>query len=273
MADWSFETHTNRRLNVRTATLAIVVALLAPAANATVKMDPVDYKQGDTTLKGVVVYDDATTGKRPGVLVVHEWWGLNDYARSRAKMLAEAGYVAFAIDMFGGGRTTEHPKEAGEWAGALAANRETAAARFMAAYDLLKQNPRVDAERMAAIGYCMGGSVVLRMALDGADLDAVASFHGGLFPDPGTGPVKARILVCHGAADGFMTDEVVQTFQKNLAASGADYEFISFGGAKHSFTNPGADKRGIPGLEYNAAADRRSWAALMQFLGEMTAKQ
>ena len=195
---------------MKTLTLAIALGLLAHTAYGTVKMDPVSYQQGDTNLKGVVVYDDAVTGKRPGVMVVHEWWGLNDYARMRAKMLAEAGYVAFAIDMFGEGKTTEHPKEAGEWAGALAANKETAAARFNAAYDLFKKNPRVDPEHVAAIGYCMGGSVVLRMALNGADLDAVASFHGGLFPEAGTGPVKASILVCHGAADAFMPDDVVQ---------------------------------------------------------------
>ncbi len=252
--------------------IAIVIfagmGLMAQTAHGAIKMDPVEYKQGDTTLKGVIVYDDAAKEKRPGVMVVHEWWGLNEYARMRAKMIAEAGYIAFAIDMFGEGKTTEHPKEAGEWAGALAANKEMAKARFMAAYDLLKKNPRVNAEHIAAVGYCMGGSVVLRAALDGADLDAVASFHGGLFADPGTGPVKASILVCHGAADAFMPDDVVQAFQKNLAASGADYEFISFGGAKHSFTNPDADKRGIPGLEYNARADQRSWAALMEFLTE-----
>lgn len=248
---------------------AILAACLVSTARAEIKMDPVTYQEGTTTLKGFVVYDDATTGKRPGVVVVHEWWGLNDYPKERARMLAQNGYVAFVADMFGDGRTTEHPQEAGEWAGALAANKETARARFMAAYDLLRKNPRVDAERTAAIGYCMGGSVVLRMAFEGVDLDAVASFHGGLFADPATGPVKASILVCHGAADGFMTEDAVHLFQKNLAASGADYQFISYGGAKHAFTNPGADKRGIPGLAYDAAADRRSWAALLDFLGDV----
>lgn len=249
--------------------LAILMVCFASMARAEVKMDPVEYKHADTTLKGFVVYDDAVTGKRPGVIVVHEWWGINDYPKERARMLAQKGYVAFAADMFGDGKTTEHPQEAGEWAGALAANKDVAKARFMAAYDILKKDPRVAADRMAAIGYCMGGSVVLRMAFDGVDLDGVASFHGGLFPEPAAGPVKASILVCHGAADGFMPEDVVLQFQKNLAASGADYEFISYGGAKHSFTNPGADKRGIAGLEYNAAADRRSWAALLDFLGDV----
>jgi dienelactone hydrolase len=251
---------------VKSFWLTMLAACVFSTANAEVKVDPVEYRQGDTTLNGVIVYDDAAKDRRPGVMVVHEWWGLNDYARTRAKMLAELGYVAFAIDMFGEGKTTEHPAEAGEWAGALAANREVAAARFTAAHDLFKQNPRVDPERVAAVGYCMGGTVVLRMALDGADLDAVASFHGGLFPEPGKGPVKASILVCHGAADSFMPGEVVQQFQNNLAESGADYVFMSFGGAQHAFTNPDADKRGIPGLEYSAAADRRSWAMLKDFL-------
>jgi dienelactone hydrolase len=249
--------------------VAGILLLLSSAAQAAIKVDPVEYKQGDTTLKGVMVYDDALSGKRPGVMVVHEWWGLNDYARARARMLAERGYVAFAIDMFGGGKTTEHPQEAGEWSGALAANHDMAVARFMAAYDLFQKNARVDPTKIAAIGYCMGGSVVLGMALDGVDLKGVASFHGGLPQEPGKGPVKASILVCHGAADAFSSPEAIQKFQTILTDAGADWEFISYGGAKHSFTNPGADARGIPGLAYNAAADHRSWATLMDFLGEV----
>ena len=254
---------------MRVFCLTVLMACLFTPARADVKMDPVDYKQGDTTLKGFVVYDDAVSGKRPGVIVVHEWWGLNDYPKERAKMLAKKGYVAFVADMFGDGKTTEHPQEAGEWAGALASNQEVATARFMAAYDVLKKDARVDSARIAAIGYCMGGSVVLGMALNGADLKGVASFHGGLPSEPGKGPVKASILVCNGAADGFVPAEQVQRFQKILTDAGADWEFISYGGAKHSFTNPGADKRGIPGLAYNAAADRRSWATLLDFLGDV----
>lgn len=249
--------------------LILMSCLVAPPVRAEVKMDPVEYKAGDTTLKGFVVYDDAASGKRPGVIVVHEWWGINEYPKERARMLAKAGYVAFVADMYGDGKSTEHPEKAGEWAGALSANREVAKARFMAAYDLVKKDTRVDAERVAAVGYCMGGSVVLRMAFDGVDLDGVASFHGGLFPEPAAGAVKASILVCHGAADGFMPEEVVHVFQQNLAASGADYQFVLYGGAKHAFTNPGASQRGIDGLEYNAVADRRSWAALLAFLGDV----
>jgi len=254
---------------VRTLWTSLFVLFLAGAATAAVRVEPVEYKQGDVTLRGQIAYDDAVKGKRPGVLVVHEWWGLNDYAKMRAKMLAEAGYVAFAVDMYGEGKTTEHPQEAGEWATAIRTNQKVAGERFNAAYNLLKADARVDAAHIAAIGYCFGGSVVLTMAMNGADLDGVASFHGGLPTDPAPGKVTASILVCHGAADGFATEEQIATFQKNLADAGADWEFISYGGAKHSFTSPDADKRGIPGLAYNEKADKRSWATLMNFLQEV----
>jgi dienelactone hydrolase len=204
------------------------------------------------------------------VVVIHEWWGLTDYPKQRGKMLAENGYVAFVADMFGDGKTTEHPEQAGEWAGALGANQAMTTARFMAAYDQLKKNPRVDADHIAAIGYCMGGSVVIGAALNGVDLDGVASFHGGLPSEAGTGPIQASLLICTGAADGFIPPEQVQAFQAMLATTDADWELISYGGARHGFTNPGADTHGIPALAYNAAADRRSWAALMDFLADVT---
>jgi dienelactone hydrolase len=248
---------------------SLLVLCLAGAAVAAVQLEPVEYKQGDTTLRGQIAYDDAAKGKRPGVLVVHEWWGLNDYAKKRAKMLAEAGYVALAVDMYGEGKTTEHPQEAGEWATAIRMNQEVGAERFMAAYKLLEADARVDAERIAAIGYCFGGSVVLTMAMNGADLAGVASFHGGLPTEQAQGEIKASILVCHGAADAFATPDQVATFQKNLADAGADWQFIAYGGAKHSFTSPEADQRGIPGLAYDEKADKRSWATLMHFLKEV----
>jgi dienelactone hydrolase len=247
---------------------SLFLVSLAATAHAAVRMDPVDYKQGDTTLKGQIVYDDAAKGKRPAVIVVHEWWGLNDYAKMRAKMLAEAGYVAFAVDMFGDGKTTEHPDQAGEWSGAIRQNRQVGRDRFLAAYNLVKAHERVDGAHISAIGYCFGGSVVLDMALTGADLDAVVSFHGGLPTDPATGKVTARILVCHGAADSFTSAEQLATFQKNVTDAGADWELIVFAGAKHSFTNPGADKHGMPPLSYNEKADKRSWHAMLGFLAE-----
>lgn len=254
---------------MRTGWICAIALMFAVCARAAIRIEPVEYKQGDTTLRGQLAYDDAAKGKRPGVLVVHEWWGLNDYAKSRAKMLAEAGYVAFALDMFGEGKTTEHAEEAGKWATAVAQNRQVGIDRFNAAHELLKKNERVDANHIAAIGYCFGGGTVLTMALSGADLDGVASFHGSLPQEPAAGKVTASILVCHGAADSFISAEQVATFQKNLADAGADWEFISYSGAKHAFTNPDADKRGMPPLAYNAKADKRSWRALLEFLAEV----
>jgi len=255
---------------VKAILLSLLVAFLATNARAEIRLEPVQYKQGSTTLRGFIAYDDAVAGKRPGVIVVHEWWGLNDYTKMRARMLAEAGYVAFAADMYGDGKTTEHPKEAGEWSGAIAQNKQMATDRFNAAVAELKKSPRVDPNHIAAIGYCFGGSVVLGMAMAGADLDGVVSFHGGLPTDPATGKVTASILVCHGADDSFATPVQIETFQKTLAAAGADWEFVVYGNAKHSFTNPTADTHGIPNLAYNEKADKRSWKTALDFLAEVT---
>lgn len=253
----------------RIAILAAMFLVVASAAWAKIQSEEIDYKQGDTVLKGHLFYDDAATGKRPGILVVHEWWGVNDYAQKRAAMLAEAGYVTFALDMYGEGKTTSHPEEAGEWAGAVAANKETARARFLAARDILAANEHVDASRIGAIGYCFGGGVVLNMAISGVDIAGVVSFHGGLPADPASGKVKAKILVCHGAADGFVSDELIATFKKNMEEAGADWEMNIYGGAKHSFTNPAAGEHGIPALAYNEEADKRSWRAMMAFFKEI----
>jgi dienelactone hydrolase len=256
---------------VKTVSFLLLMSLVAgTAAKAEVRVDPVTYQAGDTTLKGYVAYDDAAPGKRPGVVVVHEWWGLNDYTKSRTKMLAQAGYVAFAADMYGDGKVTEHPQEAAEWSGAMHKNQAMADARFNAAVAQLKANPHVDPDHIAAIGYCFGGSVVIGEAMSGADLDGVVSFHGGLPSEPATGKITASLLICNGAADPFATPELIQTFEKNLTDAGADWEFVNYANAKHSFTNPGADKHGIDGLAYNAKADKRSWQAMLDFLAEVT---
>jgi dienelactone hydrolase len=244
------------------------MALLAGGASAAVRLEPVDYRQGDTVLKGQLAYDDAARDKRPGVLVVHEWWGLNEYAKRRARMLAEAGYVALAVDMYGDGKTTEHPEDAGKWAGAVRANQQVGMERFTAAYNVLKADKRVDSAHVSAIGYCFGGGVVLSAAMAGADLDAVVSFHGSLPAERPTARLKARILVCNGAADGFVTPEQISDFMKIADDAGADWVFVSYGGAEHSFTNPDADKRGMPGLSYNEKADARSWQTMLDFLAE-----
>lgn len=253
-----------------TMKVVLVAALLGSlSASGAIHTETLEYRQGDTVLKGFLAYDSASKAKRPGVLVVHEWWGLNDYARRRAEMLAREGYVALAVDMFGEGKSTKHPETAGQWAGEVSKNAELRKARFLAGRDALAKNPLVLPGEIAAIGYCFGGGTVLAMAEAGLDLKGVVSFHGSLPQDPAPkGGVKAKVLVCHGAADSFTSPEQVQTFQKNLADAGADWQFISYSGAKHGFTNPDADKLGMEGLAYNAAADHRSWSLALSFLKE-----
>ena len=241
--------------------LALCIAAGAPAS-ASIKSEAVVYKQGDTELHGYLVYDADKQGKRPGVLVVHEWWGLNDHSRDSAEELARQGYVALAVDMYGEGKSTEHPQQAGEWATWIRSNKEVGAARFQAGYDLLAAHELTNEDQIAAIGYCFGGSVVLTMAMNGADLKGVVSFHGGLPTEPvPVDEINAKILVCHGGADGSMSHEQVQTFLGNLDAVEADYQFIIYSGAQHGFT------RRSPA--YDADADRRSWDAMWTFFGEL----
>lgn len=253
---------------IKSILAGLIIVLFAGGARAAIKLEPVDYKQGDTTLKGQLAYDDAAKDKRPGVLVVHEWWGLNDYAKNRARMLAEAGYVALAVDMFGDGKSTEHPDEAGKWASEVRSNAQLGMDRFMAGYNALKADKRVDDARISAIGYCFGGGVVLSAAMAGVDLEAAVSFHGSPPTDPAKEKPKARMLVCHGAADNLITPEQVSGFMKVATDAGADWTFISYANAKHGFTNPKADANGIPALSYNEKADKRSWQAMIDFLAE-----
>jgi dienelactone hydrolase len=252
--------------------LAVVVLLAhATATAAAVRTKEVTYTHDGTTLKGFLAWDDAATGKRPGVLVVHEWWGLNDYARKRAEMLAGLGYVAFACDMYGDGKTTDHPKEAGEMATAVRQNVKTWLGRATAGLKVLQDNENVDAKKLAAIGYCFGGSTVLQLAYAGADVGAVVSFHGALpVPDEDQAKaIKAKILICHGAADAFIPEGTIQKVRAALEAAKADYQMVYYGEAVHSFTVPGADKKGIKGIAYNAEADRRSWQHMRQLFGEV----
>ena len=247
-----------------------LMLVCATAVQAAVKGQEVTYGAEGTTLKGYLAYDDAVKGKRPGVLVVHEWWGLNDYARKRARMLAELGYTALAVDMYGEGKTAGHPDDAGRFAGELRQNLPLAKARFLAALDFLRQQPTVDPEKIAAIGYCFGGGVVLEMARAGVDLDGVASFHGSLdTANPVTpGKVKAKVLVLNGADDPFVTPEQIAAFKQEMEAAGVDYRFVNYPGARHSFTNPEADAFGkkfnLP-LAYDQEADRKSWQAMQDF--------
>lgn len=259
----------------RIAFLLLAASLCATAALAAVKGHEVTYSSGMTTMKGYLATDDALPGQRPGILVVHEWWGLNEYARKRANMLAELGFTALAVDMYGGGKTASHPKDAGAFSSAVMKNLPEARARFEAALQLLKQQPSVDPHKIAAIGYCFGGGVVLEMAREGVPLDAVASFHGALAAShrapPGT--IKAKmILIANGAADKFIKPEDIAGLTGELAAAGVPFEFLNLKGALHSFTNPGADaygkKFGLP-LAYNAAADEKSWEEMRKMFAEV----
>jgi dienelactone hydrolase len=247
--------------------LMVGVSLTAHAALHTEK---VQYKQGDTDLVGYLAYDDSTASKRPGVLVVHEWWGLTDYEKRRAELLAQEGYIAFALDMYGGGKTTDHPKEAGEWATYIMQNSQVAKERFLAGYEFLKNHRMTHSNAIAAIGYCFGGYIVLATAQEGVDLRGVVSFHGGL-PDARVEPntIKAKILVCHGAEDATVKQEQLDRFMDNLRYAKADWQVNIYSGAKHGFTNPAADSHGIPVIGYNAEADRRSWKAMLTFFEEI----
>ena len=246
-------------------------ATTAAAATPDIQTRELEYQVGSTRLHGFVAWDANASGKRPGVLVVHEWWGLNDHARHQARRLAEAGYVGFALDMYGDGKVTSHPDSAQTFAQEATKDPAVVTARFNAALEQLKQDPHVDSTKVAAIGYCFGGAVVLSMARAGADLAAVATFHGalaGLAPVD-SGAVKARILVQTGGADPFVPVEQVNNFRKQMEAAGAKVEIITYPGVKHSFTNPRADSVGMPQLGYDAQADQQSWAAMLKLFQEV----
>jgi len=242
-----------------------------------IKGEEVDYTGDGLILKGYLAYDANLEGKRPGILVVHEWWGHNEYARKRARMLAELGYTALAVDMYGDGKQAEHPDDAGKFAMAVMQNIDAARARFEAALELLKGHATVDPERIGAIGYCFGGGVVLHMARLGVDLDGVVSFHGSYATEHPAQPgvVKAKVLVCHGAEDKFVTPEQVEAFKQEMKDAGVDFRFIEYEGALHSFTNPDADvyaeKFNLP-IGYNQAADEKSWADMQAFFKEVFAQ-
>jgi len=240
-----------------------------------IKEDSVSYSLDGKTFKGYIVYDSGKQDKRPGVLVVHEWWGLNEYSRSRARQLAEMGYIAMAVDMFGDGKTGDDPKSAEELATPFYKDPALAKTRLDAALNKLKEYTQTDSANIAAIGYCFGGFVVLNAAKLGADLKGVVSFHGGL----GGVPVKkdlmkAQILICHGEADDFVNKEV-GPFKKEMDAAGIEYTFKSYPNATHAFTNPGATEKGkkfnMP-IQYNAAADSASWNDMRAFFDRIFIK-
>ncbi len=249
----------------------IAVAAAASLAQAEIREQTVSYRVGDTEMVSFLTWDDSIAGPRPGVLVVHEWWGLNDYARQRARMLAEAGYTALAVDMYGGGRSTEHPQEANGFMTAVFERQDAAKYRLRAAKSALQQQPVTDSQRIAAIGYCFGGGVVLDAARRGENLDLVASFHGMLAPQNPAQPdtVKARVLVFNGAADPMVKPEQVEAFREEMKNAGVSYRIEDYPGVTHGFTNPDADRlarqSGLP-LAYDKSADLDSWHKLLDEL-------
>ena len=258
------------------STMTAVAALLTlvgetGSAAAAVQTRTVTWEQGGVTCEGYLAWDDARTGPRPGVLVVHQWMGLTENERMRARMLAELGYVALACDVYGQGVRPADAAAAAKEAGKYHADRPLLRARVAAGLDTLKKQPGVDPARCAAIGYCFGGGAALELARSGADLRGVVSFHGSLdTPLPAQkGQVKARLLVCHGAADPFVKPEAVRGFIDEMEAAGVDYELVMYAGAVHAFTQKEAGNDPARGAAYQEKADRRSWEAMKGFLAEV----
>ncbi len=256
--------------------LLSLLCLLLPShlVWAKVQTKTIPYQHGDVALEGFLAWDDSVQGSRPGILVVHEWWGLNDYARQRARQLAELGYVAFAVDMYGAGKVTNHPDQAGAWMKQVQANVSQWQARAIKGLAVLRGQHRVDPNRIAAIGYCFGGATVVELAYSGADIQGAVSFHGSLpLPEGKTGhQTKAKLLLAHGNLDPFVKEEHVRKFRTALDKEQIDWQMVIYAGARHSFTNPGAGARGMEALQYDAQADKRSWNHMRLFFDEIFEK-
>ena len=255
-------------------TLAAALILASGQVSAEMQTETVEYKVNGDTFTGYMAYDDEAEGKRPGVLVVHEWWGHNEFAREQAERLAAAGYTAFALDMYGSGKLAEHPEDAQKFMKEATKDIDQVKARFMAAKELLQQHSSVDSSKIAAQGYCFGGAVVLNMARLGVDLDAVVSYHGALGSPikAEAGKVQPRIHVYTGGADKMVPSDQVSGLVKEMQDAEADLTLVSFPGVLHSFTNPGADKVAddfnMP-IAYNEDAATRSWDGTMRLYEEV----
>jgi Dienelactone hydrolase and related enzymes len=261
------------------ATFVALCAFVLPSLLcAKIVTKPVSYEHNGTQLEGYLAYDDAKTAhaKLPGILVIPEWWGLNDYVKGRARQLAELGYVAFAADMYGAGVVTTDPKKAGELAGQFY-GKPLFAERSRAGLDQLLAQSFVDSSRVASIGYCFGGAASQALAYSGAPLAGIVSFHGSLLaasPEAAS-KNKAKFLICHGAVDPFISKAELDAFLESMNTGKFDYQFIAYADAIHAFTNPGADAiaaAGLNGVGYNAAADRRSWEHMKAFFTEIFGK-
>lgn len=251
--------------------LSSAAFLISSNAEAKLKTVNVDYKDGSQVLQGYLVYDDAIKTKKPGVLVVHEWMGLDDYAKSRANQLAKMGYIAFAADIYGKGVKAKNPAEAGTMSGKYKNDRKLMRSRVIAGFNTLKNNKLVDQNKIAAIGYCFGGTTVLELARSGTKLNGVISFHGGLdTPKPEDAKnIKSKVLVLHGADDPFVPMKDVEAFQNEMRLGKVDWQMVSYSNSVHGFTNPKNGNDNSKGAAYNKKADTRSWNDMKQFFAEI----
>jgi dienelactone hydrolase len=263
---------------MKAVSLTLMILASGMTLHAKLVSKTVSYEQNGTKLEGYLAYDDAITdkGKVPGILVYPEWWGLNDYIKHRADQLAGLGFVAFAADMYGGAQSTTEPAKAKELAGQLY-GKPLMAERAQAAMDQLLKTGLVDANKIAAIGFCFGGTASLTLAYSGAPLAGVVTFHGGLIPAPAdvAQKTKAKFLILHGALDPLVNKEAVEKFLKSMNDDKLDYQFIAYSGALHAFSNPDADKAhaaGLDGVGYNAEAAARSWNQMKIFFDEIFAQ-
>ncbi len=249
----------------------LACVLWAGPVSAAVRTEPIEYRDGETALQGYIAYDDASTDKRPGVLVVHEWKGLGPYAIRRAEQLARLGYVAMAVDMYGKGVRAKDHEEAGKLSGIYRKDRALTRSRIRAALNVLKANEFVDPGRIAAIGYCFGGMAVLELARSGADILGVVTFHGALdTPNPEDAKqITCKVLVLHGANDGYITQEQVAAFEREMREAGVDYQLIQYPGAVHSFTVREAGDNPAAGAAYDKAADEQSWEQMKAFFQKL----
>lgn len=252
--------------------LLLLLLFCTQIISAQIKTERVEYKSGDTILEGFVAYDETAAEKRPGVLIVHEWWGLNDYIKSRAQELAREGYVAFAVDMFGDGKTTTSPDEAKKLATGIASQPEEFRKRITAGFEELLNNPKVDTKKLAAIGFCFGGRGALDLARSGAALKGVAVFHSSLPKGNNDAKnIKARILILHGADDKFVSDQEIADFRKEMDDAGVTWQMNYYSKAVHAFTNPNAGNDPSKGLAYNERAAKMSWKEMHIFFDEIFA--
>jgi dienelactone hydrolase len=249
----------------------IILIFLAVNVRAELRTEVVEYKQGDAVLEGYFAYDDAVKGKRPSVLIVHEWMGVNPYVKKRAEQLAKLGYVAFAADIYGKGVRPKNSDEAATESKKYKTDRQLMRARVNAGLAVLKNHKLVDTKRTAAIGYCFGGTTVLELARGGADINGIVSFHGGLDSlNPNDAKnIKGKVLALHGGDDPFVPAEQVAAFQDEMRKANVDWHMVVYGGAVHSFTNPDAGNDNSKGAAYNEKADKRSWEDMKQFFSEI----